>query len=78
MIAVPRDQALDSELESGAHLTLILVAIGVAFLFTATAVVFYLFPARRIMRWSLFPQPPANGSGKIQKSIKKKQVKAFH
>jgi hypothetical protein len=65
MSLVPRDQALDSELESGAHMTLILVATGLAFLFTATAIIFYLFPVCRVMRRTLFPKPLVNDSSQM-------------
>jgi hypothetical protein len=47
---VLRDLALDLDLESGAHLILILIAIGLAFLLMATAITFYLFPVCRILR----------------------------
>ena len=75
---VPRDQALDSELESGAHMTLILVATGLAFLFAVTAVIFYLFPVYRIMRRTLFPQPPVNDPSQVQRLTNKKSVTTFH
>jgi len=47
---VLRDLALDLDLESGAHLILILIAIGLAFLLMTTAITFYLFPVCRILR----------------------------
>jgi len=74
MTILPRDQALDSELESGAHMTLILIATGLAFFFTATAIIFYLFPVCRIIKRKLFPQPPVDDSSQVQELINKKRV----
>ena len=82
MIILPRDSSLDSELESGAHLTLILIAVGLAFLFTATAVIFYLFPGCRVLRRALFPVDDSDSdSEEIQHSTDRKEVgstKTYH
>ena len=74
MIILPRDSSLDSELESGAHLTLILIAVGLAFLFTATAVIFYLFPGYRVLRRALFPGVEGSGSEEVHHSTDGKEV----